>query len=105
MEDHRFDDLSRSTVTCTGSPRRAVLAAAAGGLVTILPAALRGDGVAAKKRRKKKRKKKRAQTFTFAANPLTGTQEVAPTIGDPLGVGNASFTITGDRICGTFNLT
>jgi hypothetical protein len=105
MEDHRFDDLSRAAGTITGSPRRAVLAAAAGSLFTVLPAAWRGDGVAAKKKGKKKRKKKRAQTVTFAANPLTGTQEVAPTIGDPRGVGHASFTITGDRICGTFTLT
>jgi hypothetical protein len=105
MKDHRFDDLSRSTFTFTGSPRRAFLAAAAGGLFAVLPAALRGDGVAAKKKGKKKRKKKRVQTITFSANPLTGAQEVAPTIGDPRGVGDASFTLTGDRICGTFNLT
>jgi hypothetical protein len=105
MEDQRFDDLSRSAFTFIGSPRRAVLAAVAGGLFAVLPAALRGDVVAAKKNGKKKRKKKKAQTVTFSATPLTGAQEVAPTIGDPRGVGNARFTITGDRICGTFDLT
>jgi hypothetical protein len=104
MIDQRFDDLTRSVFLFAGSSRRALLAAAATGLVAALSPELNGELVEAKKKKKKKKKKK-DKTFNFIANPMTGAQEVAPTIGDPIGVGNSSFSIKGNRICGTFNLT
>ena len=100
MDIRRVDDLSHSVFT--GASRRAWLAGLASSLLAVLPSALGCDHAEAKKKGKKKKKEK---TFKFVADPMTGAQEVAPTVGDPLGQGNASFTVKGKKICGVFNLS
>jgi hypothetical protein len=100
MDDHRFDDCRRSVSTRV--PRRTWVAGLASGLLTLLSPALGGEPLQAKKR---KRKKKKEKTYRFLANPMTGSQEVSPTIGDPLGLGSANFTVEGKTICGVFTLS
>jgi hypothetical protein len=103
--DASFDDLARSIADDGMTRRRAVALVGSsifGGALASLGLAADAD---ARKKKKKKKKKKKDKTFNFIANPMTGAQEVAPTIGDPIGVGNSSFSIKGNRICGTFNLT
>lgn len=36
---------------------------------------------------------------------MTGVQEVAPTVRDPIGQGSACFTVEGKKICGLFTLS
>ena len=98
MDDRRFDNLTRTAFT--ESSRRQVLVGAASGLLALVP--LPSSEHAAAKKKGKSKKKKKKKTFRFQANPMTGAQEVAPTVGDPNGSGSAQFQVKGNQICGTF---
>jgi len=93
-----------SEIRClTATTRRATIARG-GKLAAVLgvfAAGLSISSVDAKKKKKKKKKK----TFNFRAT-LSGANEVpGPGAGDPNANGSCSFSIKGNQICGTFNLT
>src|SRR3712207_3317443 len=100
MDDHRFDDCHRSVFSHVS--RRTWVVGLTSGLLRLLSPPSGGEPLQAKKR---KRTNKKEKTYRFSANPMAGAQEVAPTIGDPLGLGSANFTIEGKKICGVFTLS
>ena len=102
MDDRRFDNLTRTVVT--ESSRRQVLVGVGSGLLALVPL-LSSEDAAAKKKGQKNKNKKKKKTFRFQANPMTGAQEVAPTVGDPNGSGSAQFRVKGNQICGTFTFS
>jgi CHRD domain len=99
MVGPRFDDHRRAASTRV--PRRTWVLGLVSGLLTVLPLALARKPLEARKKGKRKKKKK----VKLAANPMTGAQEVPSLTGDPIGQGNANFTIEGTKICGVFTLS
>ena len=127
MDAERLETLLRS-LSETPSRRgalRLLFASALGGLITVgaLPTVAKkkqkvtlchnGQTISVSKKAKKKHLKHGDAVgpcqpppppiFRFAADPMTGANEVPPE--DPGGNGSAQFTIQGSTICGTFQLT
>jgi hypothetical protein len=111
MDHDQFDSLTRQLARRTGS-RRGILQAMTIGTTSITLGAI-GLSVATAKKKKKKCKKPKvkcgkkccsppAPIFRFAANAMSGANEVPVDSGDPSGSGSAQFTIQGATICGTF---
>jgi hypothetical protein len=118
MDHHQFDSLTRQLANRTGSRRGILKAITASAASTGLGVIGLREAAAKKKKKQKKCKKPKVkcgkkccsppvqtlpvQTFRFAANDMSGANEVPVNSGDPTGSGSAQFTIQGTTICGTF---